>query len=225
MNHDVKELFDAKKDYDAKRDKYYFERRTRELNKLLKQIDKRSKILDVGCGTGITVEFLKENGFENVHGGDISATLLKSAREKNIDQLTLTEEIQLPYKSEIFDAITMFDVIEHMDSYEENMKEVSRILKPGGHVFISYPNPGMIWALDLLAKIGLKIPGKENKVPLKELKSNIDDTFTVEKIQPIVIMSKLPRPVLKFFEIVEKITPNFLLKRVAFSYTLVLKKK
>lgn len=223
MHDNVKKLFDAKSDYDERRDKYYFERRTRELEKCLASLGKDAKILDVGCGTGIAAQFIRSRGFGRVFGSDISRTLLVAAKAKRIN-VALTGEIALPFHSSSFDVVTMFDVVEHMDGYEANLREVSRVLKPNGIVFVSYPNPHMIWLLDMMALIGLKIPGKENKVPLEELRKKMEEIFAVEKFQPIVLVSKLPKAVLRLFEALERLMPAFLLKRIALSYTLVLRK-
>ncbi len=223
MNNDVKKLFDAKSDYDERRDKYYFERRTRELEKLLSTLPRKSRILDVGCGTGIAAHFIRNCGFPRVFGSDISRTLLLAARQKNIN-VVLTGEIALPFRSSSFDIVTMFDVVEHMDSYWENLREVHRILAPNGVVFISYPNPHMIWLLDMLALVGLKIPGKENRVPLEEIRNKTERLFAVETFRPIVLVSKLPGAILRLFEALERIMPRFLLKRIALSYTLTLRK-
>ncbi|MBI4019224.1 MAG: methyltransferase domain-containing protein [Candidatus Aenigmarchaeota archaeon] len=224
MNESVRKLFDAKKDYDDRRDKYYFERRVRELKKILENTSKEANILDVGCGTGINVEFLHQHGFSNVCGSDISRTLLETARAKNLRNMVLTGSIELPFKDASFDLVTMLDVIEHMDGYKNNLSEISRILKPGGRLFITYPNPGMIWLIDIMAAIGLKIPGKENKVPFPELEEAAQPFFECETFQPIVLVSKLPRFALHFFEMVEKIMPGRLLRRVALSYVVVLKR-
>ena len=225
MTDKVKELFDGKPDYDARRDKYYFERRARELEKALANLNKNVRILDIGCGTGITIEFLRSKGFLRVSGGDISKTLLAVSARKNMAKLCLTANVQLPFASNAFNLVTMFDVIEHMDNYEENLMEVCRVLKPSGIVFISYPNPGMIWLIDIMAAIGLKIPGKENKIPFPELEAAARPFFEVESFRPIVLVSKLPGFALRFFEAIENLMPRRLLRRVALSYVVVLKKR
>ncbi|OGQ05105.1 MAG: hypothetical protein A2W61_03220 [Deltaproteobacteria bacterium RIFCSPLOWO2_01_44_7] len=225
MADEVRNLFDGKADYDEKRDKYYFERRTRELEKILVNLSRGAKILDLGCGTGITVDFLSRRGFLDVYGCDISTTLLEIGKRKGIKNLFLIEEVVLPFPSHSFDFVTMFDVIEHMDNYGDNLREIFRVLKPGGVVFISYPNPGMVWLLDVMAALGLKIPGKENKIPLNELENVASSWFRMEYFRPIVLISKLPRVVLNFFETLEKTMPISILKRVALCYCVVLKKE
>lgn len=46
----------------------------------------------------------------------------------------------LPFESDTFDAITMFDVLEHIPDHQAAIKEAQRVLKPGGFLLISTPN-------------------------------------------------------------------------------------
>lgn len=46
----------------------------------------------------------------------------------------------LPFKSHSFDAITMFDVLEHIPDHEKAVSEALRVLRPGGFLLISTPN-------------------------------------------------------------------------------------
>ncbi len=47
---------------------------------------------------------------------------------------------QLPFENESFDAITMFDVLEHISDHEKAIFEAKRVLKPNGFILVSTPN-------------------------------------------------------------------------------------
>jgi SAM-dependent methyltransferase len=47
---------------------------------------------------------------------------------------------RLPFGTEAFDAVTMFDVLEHVPAHEEAVAEVHRVLRPGGFIIVSTPN-------------------------------------------------------------------------------------
>ena len=49
--------------------------------------------------------------------------------------------------------------------------------------------------------------------------------FVVETFRPILLVSKLPKPVLRLFEALEKLMPMFLLEKISLGYTIALKKR
>lgn len=106
--------------------------------KLLKEITKSGKHLDIGCGTGEFLNSCNKNGFETV-GIEPS----KKAREKAIKNynLSVKENTDLSvYKECEFDSISMWHVLEHMPDLNENISHLHRILKPGGKLIIAVPN-------------------------------------------------------------------------------------
>jgi len=94
-------------------------------------------VLDVGCGAAYGTEMLRKEGQAKlVVGLDIN---LKQAI--NTFGLTLVhgDALELPFKDESFDVVTVFEVIEHLDDPQKALGEVRRVLKPGGIALISTP--------------------------------------------------------------------------------------
>jgi SAM-dependent methyltransferase len=97
------------------------------------------KILDVGCGYGFFLGEMKSRGWR-VEGVEISQT----GRQYAQDILHIPvysrqiERLKLPEAS--FDVITLFYVIEHVSDPIHVIKEVRRILKPGGLLFLRWPH-------------------------------------------------------------------------------------
>ncbi|MGC9309385.1 MAG: class I SAM-dependent methyltransferase [Candidatus Nanoarchaeia archaeon] len=98
------------------------------------------KILDLGCGSGR--HFIKG---KHIYGIDISSKMLDYAREK-ADKLGMDIELKkspahiIPYPDKYFDAVIFSSVlqcIERQEEREQAIKEVYRVLKPKGRVFIS----------------------------------------------------------------------------------------
>jgi SAM-dependent methyltransferase len=56
----------------------------------------------------------------------------------------------LPVPDAAADAVTMLDVLEHVDDVEAAIDELRRVLRPGGVVIISVPHRGLLWRLDAL---------------------------------------------------------------------------
>jgi 2-polyprenyl-6-hydroxyphenyl methylase/3-demethylubiquinone-9 3-methyltransferase len=95
-----------------------------------------TRVLDVGCGGGFTTEYLTERGAV-VSGVDPSVKLVGAARKhaedtgKKIDYQVGTGE-ELPYPDNTFDIVTCVDVLEHVASPATSVREIHRVLKPGG---------------------------------------------------------------------------------------------
>ena len=96
----------------------------------------KSRLLDVGCGTGISTRQLKEYGFE-VSGADKDTEMIRVAKE--IDPsipyiLAVTD--QLPFEDGSFDIVTAFTAF-HWFNNEESLLEIKRVLKPEGIFFVA----------------------------------------------------------------------------------------
>ncbi len=116
----------------------------------LKSYD-RGRILDVGCGNGLFLSWMKELGWEVV-GVEPDEKAVKVAREEyglEVYQGTL-ESIKFPDNS--FDVITMSHVIEHVPDPLTLLYECKRILKPGGKLIVITPN---------IKSLGCSIFGKD----------------------------------------------------------------
>lgn len=108
---------------------------------LLKKNKGIKKILDVGCGMGDFLDFFEGREIETV-GVDISSYALSKVRKRvNCDLYQLDVASQrLPFPNKSFDAVTVFDVVEHLKSAELLFSELYRVLKPKGLVFLTTPN-------------------------------------------------------------------------------------
>ncbi len=104
-------------------------------------ISPESIILDSGCGDGYGA-FLLSNHIKKVIGIDVDPEIISGARQNysgNI-RFDLYEGRRLPYEKSVFDAITSFQVIEHVEDVDQYLLELKRVLKPGGQLFITTPN-------------------------------------------------------------------------------------
>jgi len=100
-----------------------------------------SRMLDVGCASGEFLKMAKQRGWE-VRGVDLSEYAAGMARsEHGIDVFKGTLE-GARFSDGEFDAVICGDVLEHVRSPRAFLKEVERILKPGGIVYIATPDFG-----------------------------------------------------------------------------------
>lgn len=98
------------------------------------------KVLDVGCGSGISLYNLKKRGWD-VYGLDLSEKAVRFVQEelglKNIFAGTLEDK---KYPENFFDVVLLTHVIEHLPNPKKTLSEVKRILRPGGLLLITTPN-------------------------------------------------------------------------------------
>lgn len=132
-------------------------RRVEECSTLLSWLDPKpgEKILDVGCGDGFYTEKIARKGAE-VTGIDIRKKALIRARNRALSQklhfLEMNAE-ELDFPENYFDKVISFCVIEHLQDDEKTLRQIARLLKPGGRLFIS---------ADSLSNPGLKTEEKES---------------------------------------------------------------
>jgi len=110
------------------------------------QTNSVKKILDLGCGSGGYIVSLAKNGFE-VYGLDFSMEAIEVSKswlkeegyEGNLKLGSIYKK--LPYEDNVFDAVLSFRVIHHatIDDIRKMIKELERILKPQGLIFITVP--------------------------------------------------------------------------------------
>jgi 2-polyprenyl-3-methyl-5-hydroxy-6-metoxy-1,4-benzoquinol methylase len=105
--------------------------------------DENSPILDVGCGRGEWLEFLKEKGFK-ARGVDVNALLVEECSAKALDAVRGDAvDFLRNLKSGSMGVITGFHIVEHLPMRKmiSFFDEAFRVLKPGGIVIFETPNP------------------------------------------------------------------------------------
>ena len=109
--------------------------------KLIDEYADGASLLDIGCGEGFFLFTASKAGFA-ARGVELSHSAAEYARrEFNLDVETAQlEELQLPENG--FDVITLWQVLEHVPYPLELLREVHRILKPGGLLVVETPNFG-----------------------------------------------------------------------------------
>lgn len=115
------------------------------------------RLLDVGCGDGDFMLGMQQRGWE-VHGLDISPVAVTLARQKGLDVFQ-GKLLDANYPEAGFDRVTMWDVLEHLHDPEVQLARVVQLLRPGGRLVATFPNPHCLdFRLFGSAWTGLDIP-------------------------------------------------------------------
>ena len=102
------------------------------------------RVLDVGSGYGFFLEALERAGYEP-HGIELSPQAVAASRERTAAPIaTGGAEDPFPFPDAHFAAITLLDVIEHLDRYPDTLASCRRTLAPGGKLIVITLNAGSL---------------------------------------------------------------------------------
>jgi len=106
-----------------------------------RHLPREAKILDVGCGTGLIGAGLAARGYRNLTGIDISASMLKRARDRKgvySGGLVKADLCSMPFPEASFDALVCIAVLTYAPSIERVFTEFERVTRPGGILVFSH---------------------------------------------------------------------------------------
>jgi ubiquinone/menaquinone biosynthesis C-methylase UbiE len=106
---------------------------------VVRKLSGEMRLLEAGCGTGLVLSRMAPHAKLAV-GVDLSSGMLKKAhaRALNVVQGSITE---LPFADASFDIVCSFKVLAHIEAIEQAMRELSRVLRPGGLLLAEFYNP------------------------------------------------------------------------------------
>ena len=117
----------------------------RELRRLGLSDDTR--ILDAGTSTGTNLRMLGEEGYRNFIGLDLSPDAIRFAAKKGLGQVEQGDVCRMPFEDASFDVVLATDIIEHVDDDLKALREIHRVLTPGGTALITVPAFQSLWGL------------------------------------------------------------------------------
>lgn len=153
------------------KNKFYYDN----LKRLLSQfIPTRKNILEVGCGTGELLYFLKP---KVGYGIDISSQMIKIAKTKykNSKNLHFSTKKVSNFKNKIVEYILLSDVTEHLEEPGKMISDISKIMTGETKLIITMANPAWEPLLLIWEKLSLKMPeGKHKRLSYVDIKNLIE---------------------------------------------------
>lgn len=201
----------------------YYEERKEYIKELFllfdKYLDKKGKLLDVGCGIGILLDVAKENGWD-VYGQDIAHFAIDYCRSKGyivydnpLPELNLTENY--------FDMITIFDVLAHLKDPVSYINTCAKLLKPGGYLIIKTPYHSslLFFLANLLSFTGksrslLHIPAQIFHFNLRTINLISKEFFRIVKVSHINDFTSFNKKI--YFHITKKKSLIIILQKYEF---------
>lgn len=149
-----------------------------------KYTGKTKLVLDAGCGVGYgTEELARKNLY--VVGIDLSSKILYRAKRRRRSNLSfIRADCQdLPFRSQAFDLLTSFEVIEHVDNQHSFLKDARRVLNQNGVLILSTP---VRQDFDMPVT-----PRHQREFTPKELEALLGEYFTEVKIEAKKIVDEV----------------------------------
>jgi SAM-dependent methyltransferase len=104
----------------------------------------RAEILDAGCGSGRNmIEFARHG---TVTGVELSEASVRIARERQAGEVIEGSVLEMPFELGRFDLAASLDVIEHLDDDLAALRELRRVVKPGGTLLVTVPAYQWLWS-------------------------------------------------------------------------------
>ncbi len=120
--------------------RFYLDRYTEE------EMFRGKTVLDIGCGAGGKTMFYASKGVKEIVGMDIvpyykeeAEALAKELGFSDVFRFVAGDAAESGFPDNSFDTIVMNDAMEHVERPEAVLREVYRILKPGGRLFVNFP--------------------------------------------------------------------------------------
>ena len=111
--------------------------------RLLSKYKMPSPLLDIGCGDGVFAKIFFSSAKQNrkVYGLDMNLKEIELARKSGAYyKVKMGDALDKPFKDNFFSTVFTNSVLEHTYSLHLSLKEIARVLKPGGKLYVTIPS-------------------------------------------------------------------------------------
>jgi SAM-dependent methyltransferase len=127
-------------------DHWWYSGRRRVIDQVLRGLDLPgdTEILDAGCGSGRNMVELARLG--TVTGLELADASVAKARSRGVGRVVQGTLEAMPFDDDSFDLAVSFDVIEHLDNDRAALRELRRVVRPGGRLVVTVPAYQSLWS-------------------------------------------------------------------------------
>lgn len=162
------------------------------LRQASKYLEKKGRLLEIGCGNGFFLLYAKKNGYKEVWGVEPGKESVKKAVPSIRSKIIVDIFRPKQFKNDYFDVVCMFQTLDHLPKPNEVLRGIYKILKPGG-VFLAIQHDISSWSAKLLGErspiIDIEHTYLYDPKTLKKLFLNnhyqVVDLFSVKSIHTI----------------------------------------
>lgn len=108
-------------------------------------VPRSARILDLGTGSGNNLELMRDLGFTRRVGLDASPEAVYFCESSGFGPVQLGDMLDLPFVAGSFELVLATDVVEHADDDAQALREISRVLTPGGYAILTVPAFRSLW--------------------------------------------------------------------------------
>lgn len=125
---------------------FWFRHRNECIAAMISRHPFQGTLLDIGGGNGYVSQMLAQRGLDVVLIEPGYAGALNAHKQRGLAQVisSTVEDANFPPQS--IDAMGMFDVVEHIDDDRAFLEKMERLLKPGGHLYLTVPCHNWLWS-------------------------------------------------------------------------------
>jgi SAM-dependent methyltransferase len=104
-----------------------------------------SRILDAGTSSGTKLRMLRDGGYIDFRGLEISPVAIEICARKGLGPIERGDICNMPFEDARFDFVLATDIIEHVERDDLALREILRVLKPGAHCLLAVPAFPSLW--------------------------------------------------------------------------------
>jgi SAM-dependent methyltransferase len=125
---------------------WWYRGRRQVLDVVLSSLDvsRDAAILDAGCGSGRNMVELRRYG--RVTGIELSTPSVQVAREREVGEVVEGSVLEMPFAQDSFELAVSLDVIEHLHDDRCALRELRRVVAPGGRLLVTVPAYQRLWS-------------------------------------------------------------------------------
>lgn len=123
-----------------KNNTWYYQRKSWEHPEVIRFLNAREKILEIGCGDGYFMELCKKNNIHDITGLELNNAAADAGNAAGLNILKETIEAYSESNSDAYDAVCFFQVLEHITEVRSFLDAALSCLKKGGQLIIAVPN-------------------------------------------------------------------------------------